>query len=891
MAEEKLWTIESGKVVELFETDLQNGLSAGEAETRLRKYGPNTLREVRKKGALEIFFEQFKSLIVLLLAAAALLSFGFEEIVEGIAILAVILINALIGYFIEIRAVRSMEALRQLSSVDAVVRRDGKAELISADRLVPGDVVVLEGGDVVTADMRLCEASRLQVDESALTGESVPVNKITETVSADAPLAERVNMLYKGTAITRGSAVAIVTASGMETELGKISSLVSEAEKGETPLEKRLDDLGKKLVYVTIGLTVIIAILGILRGKEAFLMIKTAVALAVAGIPEGLPIVATIALARGMLRMARRNALINRLASVETLGATNIICTDKTGTLTENRMTVTELWLPEGEVKLESGRFNLDGSPLDPQKDKQLFEALKISVLCNNAAFDRDAPDKSVGDPLEVALLAAGAKAGLIRDELRDKFPEKREEAFDSVEKRMATFHEDGDGFYVAVKGAPEAILAISDKIIKDGSSVAFDLKEKDRWIKFNNDMARQGLRVLALANKTTADVAEDPYDNLIFTGMIALMDPPREDVRESIELCQEAGIRVIMVTGDQAPTAQTIAYQVGLTDQQDARVMPTRELVSYDTMTAEQKQDVSTVPIFARVSPAQKLDIIALHQEQDQIVAMTGDGVNDAPALKKADIGIAMGQRGTQVAREAADMVLKDDAFATIVTAIEQGRVIFNNIRRFVVYLMSCNVSEILAVAVASLANTPLPLLPLQILFLNLVTDVFPALALGVGEGDPEIMKRPSRKSSEAIVEKAHWAFIGGFGVLIALTVLVAFGIAMWTLDKEYPQAVTISFLSLAFAQLFHVFNMRDSGTHPFYNSITRNRWVWGALVLCTGLLFMAVYLPGLSSVLKLTDPGMDGWLVVAVASIFPYIAGQVFRSVTKPVDRPGQK
>ena len=876
------WSREPREVLADLQVSPDQGLDDPEVKKRRDRFGINQLREARRASVWTILAHQFQSLIILLLVVAAGVAFLFGDWVEGIAIGAVIAINAAIGFFTELRAKRSMEALQRMGQVQAKVRRRGRTQEISAADLVPGDIVLLEGGDVVTADLRLVQASNLQADESALTGESVPAEKNVERLQNDLPLAERRNMLFKGTAVTRGSGEGVIVATGMETELGQISQLVSEAKEEATPLEKRLDQLGRRLIWVTLVITVFVAISGIMAGKDLMLMVKTAIALAVATIPEGLPIVATIALARGMWRMAQRNALINRLSAVETLGATNTIFTDKTGTLTENRMTVRRIALAssedveiEGEGLETEGRFTRKDQDIDPSKHEILRAALSVGVLCNNASLPSEGR-QPVGDPMEVALLVAGAKAGLGKDRLLEEKPKAREEAFSTESKKMATFHEDDGGYLVAVKGSPEAVLDVcSRRLDREGEREMSDADRK-QWIERNDRMASGGLRMLAVAAKNVESVEAEPYENLTFLALVGLLDPPRQDVRTALAACHRAGVRVIMVTGDQPATARNIAQAVGLVDSADVEVMHGSEIKSAGELSDIERQRLLQTPIFARISPQQKLDLITVHQENGAIVAMTGDGVNDAPALKKADIGIAMGQRGTQVAREAADMVLKDDAFSSIVAAIAQGRVIFTNIRKFTFYLLSCNVSEVLVVALAATVNAPLPILPLQILFLNLVTDVFPALALGVGEGDPSVMQRPPRAPRETILTRRHWYAIGGYGALITLSVFGAFALAFTWLQMEADSAVTVSFLTLAFAQLWHVFNMRDRGSSFWRNDITRNAFVWGALVLCVALLLAAMYVPGLAAILKVERLGAEGWLLVSAMSLLPLLVGQ---------------
>ncbi len=879
--------------VEQLQVDPDQGLSTAEAKQRLEQYGRNRLRKAEQRSAWQLFIEQFKSLIIGLLAVAAIAAFGFGQFVEGIAILLAILINTAIGFFTELRAVRAMEALQELGNIEATVRRDGQPHTLSAEEIVPGDIVILDSGEVITADLRLIEASKLQVDESALTGESVPVSKQTGPVEGEVPLAEQRNMAFKGTAVTRGSGAGLVIATGMDTELGRISELVEQAETESTPLEKRLDKLGQRLIWLTLAVAVLVAISGIVVGKDIFLMVRIAIALAVAAVPEGLPIVATVALARGTWRMARRNALVNQLSAVETLGATSVICTDKTGTLTENQMTVTRLELTTGGVTIQgealdsSGDFHRDEQKIDPNEYAILRTALEVGVLCNNAAFQPATGNGNngaretqvVGDPMEVALLVAGARGNLRREELLERLPEEREVAFDPDVKMMATYHAQNGGLRVAVKGAPEPVLqACTHLHLPDGERELSD-DERRHWLQCNDELAAEGLRVLALAEKQVDSSDAEPYQDLSFLGLVGLLDPPRQDVRAAIQECQDAGIRVIMVTGDQAVTARSVGLAVGLVDEAHARATEGRTLKDPADLTEEEQQDLLETSIFARVSPEQKLNLIALHQQHHAIVAMTGDGVNDAPALEKADIGVAMGRRGTQVARDAADMVLQDDAFATIVAAVEQGRAIFANIRKFTVYLLSGNMGEIIAIAVASLANAPLPLLPLQILYINIVNDVFPALALGVGEGDHTLMQRPPRDPQEAILARRHWLAIMIYGVLIAATLGGAFALALLWLGMEQSRAVTISFISLGLMRLWHVFNMRNNRSGILRNEISRNRYVWLALLLCVLLLLAAVYLPLLSTALGTVNPGWDGWLLIIGSSLVPLLVGQLLK------------
>ena len=881
------WASPTDDVIDALIVNPEEGLTKEEIKRRQEKFGKNQLKKEGGESVLEIAADQFKSIIILLLAVAAVLSLIFGDVIDSLAIVVVILINALIGFFTELQAVRSMEALRELTQVTANVRRGGIVTEINAKEIVPGDILVLNGGDVITADARLIETSKLRINESALTGESLPVDKKKDPLPEDTILAERTNMAFKGTSVVRGSGEAVVITTGMKTELGNISSLVQSAQEESTPLQNRLDELGQKLIIVTLALAAFVAVSGRIAGRDLRLMIETAIALAVASIPEGLPIVATITLARGMQRMANQNALINKLASVETLGATSVIITDKTGTLTENQMTVKEINLPEGAIEVRGeglaleGDFKWEDQSTSDGITPTLEKLLKVGVLCNDASLTvQDSEvEEAIGEPMEIALKVAGQKAGLTTESLQKQMPEVRKIAFEQETKMMATVHQQDDGqYFYTIKGSPEAVLDISIKTAQQ-SDEEKDLDESVRgqWIEKNNAVANRGLRVIALAYKTNSSEVDEPYKNLTFLGLVGLMDPPREEVRAAIERCKSAGVRIIMATGDHGETAREIAKSVSLVESPDAPYLLGSDLKDLDNLTDDERQKYIDTQIFARVDPEQKLELINLHQDQGEIVAMTGDGVNDAPALRKADIGVAMGQRGTQVAKEAADMVLEDDFFGTIVKAIEQGRTIFNNIRKFVLYLLSCNISEILVVTLASVLDMPLPILPLQILFLNLVTDVFPALALGMGEGDRMLMEEDPREATEPIMTRRQWTSMAIFGALITATVLIGLAFARNNLGFSSTKATTVSFLILASAQLWHVFDMRGNETNILKNEISKNFFVWLALLITVALLLLAVYIPFLADILSLTNPGVNGWLLVLIASFAPLIISQV--------------
>jgi len=867
------WALEADDAAKGLETDPLRGLSQDQVRQRQRRYGYNALKSAKRRPAWSILIDQFKNLIIALLAAAAFLSLFFGQSTEAVAIGAALLLNAAIGFFTEYNATRSMESLHKMAKTNARVRRGGRLTEIPASELVPGDLVELEAGDVVPADMRLMEANRLEADESALTGESLPVVKHREPVALESPMAERGSMLFKGTALASGSALGLVTSTGMATQLGRVSQLTEQAEPMESsPLQQRLSRLGRRLVWATLAVALAVGLIGWAAGRPWLLIVETAVALAVAAIPEGLPMVATIALARGMWRMARHKAVIKHLAAVETLGSTTIICTDKTGTLTANKMELARLALPgEGEPRL----IETPEEGLEPGEDDFLRSALETGVLCVNAGLNSEG--ETLGDPLEGALLRAGRAAGIERDSLLSRLPEEREDAFDTRKKMMATFHVEGQGYRVAVKGAPEAVLAACTHEARKGGDTALGEDARRRWLRTNREMAAQGLRVIALAQRNAENIDEEPYSDLIMLGLAGFWDPPRQSAVEAVEACQRAGIRVVMVTGDQPATAAYIGSEIGLVSESEDAVVTGRDLAPFESMDEAGRRRLRQASIFARVTPEQKLDLIALHQDAGNVVAMTGDGVNDAPALKKADIGVAMGKRGTQVAREAADMVLSDDSLGSIVVAVQEGRAIFANIRRFILYLLSGNMAEIMTVGAAILLGWPLPLLPLQILYLNMIGDVFPALALGVGKGGPQYLQQAPRKLRESVLASQHWWALTGWGALIALVVLIIFGASLNTMNLSKEQAVTISFLTLSFARLWHVFNMRRPSESPLLNEVTLNPFVWGAIVLCAALLIVAEFVEPLRTILSMAILPAEGWWLIAIGSIASLLTGQI--------------
>lgn len=902
------WAETADAVACLLGVDPAAGLAGADALERLRRHGENVAAATTPRAWWRVLLDQFKGALVALLAAAAALSAGFGEWAEAGAILAVLALNAAIGFATQLKAVRSVEALRRLGAPTARVRRDGRLLVVPAATLVPGDVLIVEAGDLVGADARLVKASRLEADESSLTGESVPVAKAVAAIRRAAEVHERAPMLHMGTAVTRGAGEAVVVATGAASELGRVGRLVGTAAPPGTPLEARLAGLAHRLLWLTLVVAVTVTLTGIGSGKGWLVLVQTAIALAVATVPEGLPVIATLTLAGGVRRMARRNALVNRLAAVETLGATSVIITDKTGTLTENRLTVAQMWLPSGVVTLG------EGGPHDPsaarvravppppatqpagatetELDAELRHALTLAALCVTAELPAGAEaGAGVGDPLELALLAAARDAGVERASVLARHPELAQESFDADTRLMATVHRGavaegtGSHVWVAVKGAPGEVVSRAVEVVAAGGGRREPLTAAARelWLERNRELAARGWRVLALAERRAAAPPPSPYEELALVGLVALADPPRAGVKEAVARCRAAGIRVLMATGDQAVTAARVAEEVGLDG--GAGVLDGRAVATLLEGGAAGRRELAAAGVLARLSPEQKLRLVELHQERGDVVAMTGDGVNDAPALRRADIGVAMGLRGTEVAREAADMVLLDDAFPTIVAAVEEGRAIFESIRAFVVYLLSCNLSEVLVIGVAGLAGYPLPLLPLQILFLNLVTDVLPALALGAGRGDgrggARSMTRPPRPADEPLLAGRHWRSVVGYGSLLTTVTLGAFVAAFRLPGATTATAVTVAFLVLALGQVWHVFNMREPGAAASGSRPARDGWLWSAALTCSAVLGLAVALPGPRELLGVELLGAGGWALVAVGGLLPLLLGRLCKAL----------
>jgi Ca2+-transporting ATPase len=888
-------TLSSEATREQLNSDSSNGLTQTEAKNRLAKSGPNTLPQARQRTTFEIFLTQFRSLIVLLLAAATAIAIAMGDYVEAIAILVVIVINAAIGFFTEWKAAHALSALQKQAVRHAHVVRDGKESEIPAAELVCGDLVILVAGARVPADGRIVECVRIQIEESALTGESNAVTKTDEPVEDEkAVLADRINMAFLGTTVTDGRGKLLVTAIGSETEVGKIGVLIDEATTRATPLELKLAQLGRVLIVVTLVLCAVIVLAGWLRGvSDLWHLLEIGLSLAIAAVPEGLPAVATMTLALGMQRMATMQALVRRLPAVETLGSTTVICTDKTGTLTKNEMTVRVYILDQRRIEVTGsgysaeGTFQVEGKPVDLSADEQLGLGLRIGMLCNDAKVERSNGSETVlGDPTEAALIVVAEKAKVSLAELQTQYPRIGEIPFDSVRKCMSTVHTTPDGKKVVyVKGSPGKMIEASNRQMLASEVQTLTDEGRQKWKDANEQLASVAFRVLGLAYRDLDEGYEeaDLSRDLTFVGLVGMSDPLREEAKAAIATCREAGIRTVMITGDQQSTAAEIANQLGIDVDQNGerlRIVHGSELEGLDD--EGWKNAVADAAVFARVSPENKLQIVEALQRQGHIVAMTGDGVNDAPALKKADIGIAMGIKGTEVAKENADMVITDDNFASIVGAVEQGRIIYGNILRFIHYLLSCNFSEILTVFIALMIGWPLPLVALQILWLNLVTDIFPAFALALEPSAPNVMKRPPRDPKESLLPWPFIILIVWQGLLLTSVTLIAFGIGMrWHGDDGdgLRRATTMAFMTLALSQVFHVFNARSQTRSAFTDRLFTNAWLWGAVGMCLVLQAAAVYVPLLQRVLRTVPPTIQEWGVIGICSLLPVIVVELVK------------
>lgn len=870
----------------------EDGLSSREARKRLTEYGENKIKEGKKRNILTIFIDQFRDFMIVVLLVATGLSFIMGEFTDGLTIFAIVILNGLMGFIQEYRAEKSLDELKKLASPRARVIRDGRIEEIDSRELVPGDLLLLERGDKVPADARILFTRGLQVDEALLTGESVPVTKSAGNLyKRGIGIAEQRNMVFMGTTVTGGKCRAVVVNTGMNTEMGKIAHLLEEESSRLTPLQQRLKNLGKKLVFLCLSITVAIVFLGIIKGQSLYNMFLAGVSLAVAAIPEGLPAIVTLTLAIGVQKMIKNKAIVRKLPAVETLGCSTVICSDKTGTLTENQMALQKVYI-NNRIK-------------DFGEDKQdifLEKILQIGALCSSVVVRREEKDgknkkrekastgkkipEMIGDPTEIALVRAYYCKGYSFIELKNTHRVLGEESFDPQRKRMSILVElPGGRQELWIKGAPEIILDRCRFIERNGKRLELSREEKDRIIKANNQMAGEALRVLAIAYRPFGSRIKGEglarfENNLVFLGLVGLIDPPRKEAYQAVSSCYQAGIRPIMVTGDHKLTARIIAEDLGIIKADEA-VLTGEELSKMDF--EELKETVKDVQVYARISPEDKLRIVRALRENGEIVAMTGDGVNDAPAVKEADIGIAMGKKGTDVTREVASLILADDNFATIVKAIEEGRKIYNNIRKFIKYLLACNIGELLAIFLGIALGLPLPLIPIQILWVNLVTDGLPALALGFDEDSDDLMKKKPRKPGENILSRGMVGHIISEGVLIGISTILAFLIGIFRLGLDLNTARTMAFSTLVFSQLFFVFSCR-SEEHSFWElSPFSNLYLVGAVMISSLMQLAVIYLPFFSSFFRTEVLNLQQWLVVIFLSTWSTIIIDLLRKAIK--------
>ncbi len=887
----KAWYAKQAEALaEELQTDLNCGVPIDTAGCRLAQEGPNELPEASPPSLLKLFLSQFTSLIVWVLIGAAVVSGLLEDWIDAAAILAIVFFNGVLGFVQEFRAERSLAALRKMSVSMARVIRDGVLQSIPARELVRGDVVVLEAGDRIPADARLVYTTNFQAQEASLTGESTPVPKQAERLEAtDVPLADQRNMVFMGTVAVSGKARGLVVATGLGTELGRIAALIqkaAEAERTETPLQRRLEQFGSTLLWLALTVVAIVFVLGSLRGEPLVEMFLVSVSLAVAAVPEGLPAVVTITLALGVTRMAKRHALIRKLPAVETLGSATVICTDKTGTLTKNEMTVTKLvvdsetfevtgegYEPVGHIRetLNVKRETTSEDPSHLPSGLQLL--LKAAVLCNGATLQQENGTwRIIGDPTEGALLVAAAKAGLMKAELEGQGSLEREIPFDAERKMMTTVCRTEQGRRAYSKGAPDVLLKrCAARITREGRIEALDEAHRQQISDANASLAQHALRVLAVAYKPLGpqvNADEDVERDLVFLGLLAMKDPLRPEAAEAVRRCRQAGIRTAMITGDHKETAVAIARELGL-QRDDDMALSGAEL---DALTDEQlMQQVERVTVYARVSAEHKLRVVQAWKRNGAIVAMTGDGVNDAPAIKASDIGVAMGLVGTDVTKEASDIVVTDDNFASIAAAVEEGRGIFDNIRKTVHFLLSCNMSEVLVMLFATLFGLPLPLLPIHILWMNLVTDGFPALALAVDPKAPDLMQQPPRKTEARLLERGRLWAIAGEGLLLAGIALSAFSLSLFIWQQPIDQARTVTFTVMVAAQLVHAFNCRSDRWSLFQVGVTSNRALLWAVGVSVALQVGILTIPVMEPIFKVASLPIEDWELMAAMAMLP--------------------
>lgn len=864
------------EIIKELNTDKVNGLTSEEAVTRRNKYGPNRLTGKKKKSILRLLFEQINDVLIYILLGAAVISALLNEISDAAIIIIVVILNAVIGLVQESKAEKALESLKKLSFPKALVKRDGKILEISSEDVVAGDVVILEAGKYVPCDLRLIETANLKIEESALTGESVPSQKYAEDISQNenTALGDQKNMAFMSTMVTYGRGSGIAVAIGMDTEMGKIAKMLDENGKNLTPLQVKLAQLGKMLGFVVLVICILMFGVALIQHRDLFEMFLTAISLAVAAIPEGLPAMVTIVLAVGVQRMIKRNAIIRKLPAIETLGSVNIICSDKTGTLTQNKMTVTKFYA-DGILD--------DVSRLDIKNDVH-SSLVRDMVLCSDATYSGDS---KTGDPTEIALIELGVKFNMYKDDENKLHSRKNEIPFDSDRKLMTTLNKFGDKFNVITKGAVDNLIKICTHIYMNGSVIPFSDDLKSKVMEASDVMSKEALRVLAAAFKVvdSAKIEIDSMEkDLTFVGLVGMIDPPRENVENSIEECRKSGIRTVMITGDHKNTAFAIAKKLGIAEDL-SQVILGHEFDRLSDREAEDKID--NLRVFARVSPEHKVNIVKTLKKKGNIVSMTGDGVNDAPSLKAADIGVAMGITGTDVAKDASDMILTDDNFSTIVEAVKEGRNIYNNIRKSIVFLLSCNIGEIVALFIGIVLGWPSVLRPIHLLWVNLITDSLPALALGVDPDDPDIMKEKPRDAKKGLFSGRIGVFLIGNGILIGIITLSAFYIGNLVYSNSLMHAQTMAFVVLSVSQLFYTLSMRHSEKSIFEIGVFTNKYLIGAIILGIILQNIVITVPFLASVFKVFRLTIQDWLFVLLLSIIPLVVNEIGKVIYNKLEK----
>ncbi len=885
----------------------KDGLSSEEVQKRLQEYGPNELKKEKRKSPFKLFLEQFTNILIIILLAAMVLSIiiGLQsqsaaEIYDAVVIFAIVMACAVLGFTQEYKAEKALEALKKMTAPTATVLRDGKEVELETRDIVPGDIILLYTGDKVPADARLIEAINMKTDEASLTGESTSVNKNVASLPEEIIVSDRRNSVFTGTVVVYGRGKGVVTSTGMNTEFGKIAKMVQVTEEEETPLEKRMAHVGKWLGIFCVAVCFFVAALGIIRGYEFLVMILWGISLAVAAVPEALPAVVTGALAVGMYRMAKENSIVRRLPAVETLGCTSVICSDKTGTLTKGEMTVQRIYVNDKALKVTGvgyepkGEFLFEDKKLDPTREKVLHTLLKAATLCNDAKLGKEEGRWAVkGDPTEGALVVAAAKAGLWKEEIEKEEPRMSEIPFSSERKRMTTTHEvHGDGKIAYMKGAPEIVLEKCNKVYTNGKARKLTDEKRKQILAVNEAMAIQALRNLGFAYKELPEsmnsLDEEDEKDFVFLGIMGMIDPPRDEVKDAIYMCNKAGIKVVMVTGDHKLTALAVAKAlnlIGENEGEDGKVLTGVELDKVDDEDFEKM--VENIAIYARVSPEHKVRIVKALRDKGYVCAMTGDGVNDAPALKMADIGIAMGITGTEVTKEASDMVLTDDNFATIVRAVKEGREVYENIKKYLTYLLQCNIMEILVLFIAMLlspeSQSALALTTIQILWVNLTTDGLPAIALGVDPGDPDLMEKKPRDPKASVFTRNVKIYLIAVPILTTALMLIGyFYHEPWLGGKNLIEARTQLFTSVVLVELAIAITARSLRYTVFKVGVFKNKFLWLAILSSLGLQLIVLYTPQLHSVFDITYPDLSDWMVGIAFTLITFFSIEIGKFIT---------